>query len=989
MTDLLARLKASLAGQYEIVRELGSGGMAVVYLAEDKKHNRQVALKVLRPELGPVLGAARFLREIEIAANLDHPNVLAVYDSGSVDDVPYYVMPVVEGQSVRDRLEREGPLAIDEALSITEQVAATLSYAHDQGVVHRDIKPANILLSGERALVADFGIARAMEAAGAERLTSTGLALGTPEYMSPEQWDPKARLDGRSDVYSLGCVLYEMLVGEPPFTGPNIQAVMARTQMEKVRSIRITRPTVSSSIDAVVSKALEKTPADRFATPAAFAKALSAAPKGERFIDRATSAVPKWVVLFTLLILGVVGGGAAIWAIAGLMERFRVRAVESDALVVMPFHVSDDIDSMVVTSGGFAELLSAALSGGTEAGVVDPGEVQEVWQRSGGAGAGLMPLRQALDMAAELGAGELVWGQVLGTRFEFVLNVSTYRVADGAELNRVEEVSGTPDSLRVLVDRLAAKILVGRVAGDKNQADLLSRSLGALRPYLTGLEKQRSGLYQEALDDYRDALHSDSTFAQAAIAVVSAANLTGDRSGYSSAVRVAWNFQETLGRRDSVYLVGRVGPRYPARPTHLEQVAAWERMVASFPDHWEAKYELGSLLFHLGPMLSREAPFRRARTLFRQVLESDSAFVPALQELLDLEVLADDSAEVRRVSTVLLANDSLGDYADYVRWRTATYFGDSAAAASVLSGPDEPSNAVLERIIGISQMDGIDLADAAAAAAERRNRSAGHNELWSASWFARDLAFNSGRLSEASETMSIRGAYSLPFDELFRVVEAVFWDGDSARATVALRERATSVNASLSEDEDTRYAQYMDLCGRQLWQIAIGETDEVVGAIQKLETAESALDRGTTAYVALCAAVLRTQYAAIQDSPDAYSTLLRFDSLVRSGPRTNAYMRFVMNMTLARLWERRGNLDQALAAVRRRPYHHGSAGTTGLSRYLEEEGRLAALVGDTAGAIRAYQHYLALRSDPDEALATAVADIRARLQELVAEPIRR
>ena len=219
MSDQLERLKTALADRYTIQEEVGAGGMATVYLAEDLKHHRQVALKILRPELAAILGAERFLKEIEVTANLQHPNILPLYDSGEADTFLYYVMPYIEGESLRDKLNREKQLGVEETVEIAKSVAAALQYAHERNVVHRDIKPENILLQSGQALVADFGIALAVSAAGGTRLTETGLSLGTPHYMSPEQATGDRELDTRSDVYSLGAVVYEMLTGDPPHTG--------------------------------------------------------------------------------------------------------------------------------------------------------------------------------------------------------------------------------------------------------------------------------------------------------------------------------------------------------------------------------------------------------------------------------------------------------------------------------------------------------------------------------------------------------------------------------------------------------------------------------------------------------------------------------------------------------------------------------------------------------------------------------------------------
>ncbi|MBA3497158.1 MAG: protein kinase, partial [Gemmatimonadales bacterium] len=277
MTAPFDRLKSALGDRYELDRQVGQGGMATVFLARDLKHERQVAIKVLRPELSASLGADRFLREIRVAANLQHPNVLGLYDSGESDGLLYYVMPFIEGESLRDRLDREQQLPIHDALQITREAAEALEYAHKRGVVHRDIKPENILLLGGHALVADFGIARAVSQAGGDKLTQTGMAIGTPHYMSPEQSLGSDHVDARSDVYSLGCVLYELLIGQPPFTGPNSMAILARHSMEVVPSLQVVRPSVPDDVEDAVMRALEKTPADRFQTMKEFCECLTEA----------------------------------------------------------------------------------------------------------------------------------------------------------------------------------------------------------------------------------------------------------------------------------------------------------------------------------------------------------------------------------------------------------------------------------------------------------------------------------------------------------------------------------------------------------------------------------------------------------------------------------------------------------------------------------------------------------------------------------------
>ncbi len=281
MTDTApapARLATALADRYAIDRQIGAGGMATVYLARDLRHDREVALKVLRPEIGAALGAGRFLQEIKISAQLDHPRILTLIDSGETEGFVWYVLPYVRGESLRQKLDREKQLSIEEATKIATQVASALDYAHRRGVVHRDIKPENILLHEGEAVVADFGIALALKEAGGERITETGLSLGTPQYMSPEQATGGRELDARSDLYSLAAVVYEMLAGEPPHSGPTVQAIIAKLMTERPTRIRTVRETVPEGIDAAVAKALAKVPADRYANAGEFAAALTAPP---------------------------------------------------------------------------------------------------------------------------------------------------------------------------------------------------------------------------------------------------------------------------------------------------------------------------------------------------------------------------------------------------------------------------------------------------------------------------------------------------------------------------------------------------------------------------------------------------------------------------------------------------------------------------------------------------------------------------------------
>ncbi len=354
----------ALRDRYAVLSELGHGGMARVYLARDLKHDRLVAIKVLRPELARIQGPERFLREIQLAARLQHPHILGLIDSGAIESQagisdPYYVMPYVQGESLRQRLERETQLPLADALRIAREVALALDYAHRQGVIHRDIKPENILLSDNQALVADFGVARALEVAGGERLTETGIALGTPAYLSPEQASASRELDGRADIYSLGCVLYEMLAGEPPFTGPTAQAIIAKHFSEPVPHLRTIRD-VPEAVEQAVTRALARSPADRFTTAAEFATALGS-PAGHAALNAGPptfgfrSKRAKWIGVGALT--GVVALAVGVWH----SREARTAASDLNLVAVVPFDVLDP--SLQLWREGLVDLLSRSLDG--------------------------------------------------------------------------------------------------------------------------------------------------------------------------------------------------------------------------------------------------------------------------------------------------------------------------------------------------------------------------------------------------------------------------------------------------------------------------------------------------------------------------------------------------------------------------------------------------------------------------------------------------
>jgi len=454
--DLLDSLREALADRYAVERELGRGGMATVFLAQDLKHHRSVAIKVLHAELTAALGPERFLREIEIAARLQHPHILPLYDSGAATGFLYYVMPYVEGESLRDRLTRVKQLPQDDVLRIATEVAGALAYAHSHGVVHRDIKPENILLSGGTAVVADFGIAHAVTAAGDGRhLTQTGTIIGTPAYMSPEQATGSAEIDGRSDQYSLACVVYEMLVGEPPFTGPTAQAVIARHSLDMVSPPSIVRDTIPDATEDAILRALSKTPADRFPTAVLFAEALNAPSAATGAVRRATLAGARagrrpW--RRPLPVAGALVLVAAAVAAVLVRERGAPRAsteggLDPRRIAVLYFEDLSPKRDLAYLADGLTEALIDAL-----------GRVPSLSVLSKNATAAYRTLSIPRDSVARaLAAGTLVQGSVEETGTHYQVTVRLIDGASGADFKRASFEQPAASALAVR-DSLASRV---------------------------------------------------------------------------------------------------------------------------------------------------------------------------------------------------------------------------------------------------------------------------------------------------------------------------------------------------------------------------------------------------------------------------------------------------------------------------------------------------------------------------------------------------
>ncbi|MBA3890610.1 MAG: protein kinase, partial [Gemmatimonadaceae bacterium] len=480
------RLASALGDRYVVEQEIGSGGMAIVFGARDVRHQRRVAIKVLRPELAAAFGEARFLREIHLAAGLQHPHILPIYDSGAGDGLLYYVMPLVEGEALSNRIARDGALPIDEAVRLAREIAGALGHAHERGIIHRDIKPDNVMLSGGHALVMDFGIARA--AAGEDlRLTATGMTVGTPMYMSPEQALGSADVDARTDIYSLGCVLFEMLTGRQPFAGNSLQAILAQSITAPRPRVRKLRPEAPAALDDIVTTALAREPDDRYQAAGGFADALSGPWRGARpvRVGRRAAAVAACAVLLAAAVGGVwYSQGTA--ADAGGEDRV---AVDARVIAVLPFTSTGGGGSNGEGVGEqLVDLLSMNLDGVGGIRVIAPQAVMRRWSTSAGPG-GAIDREGAGAIGRALGAGSVLTGDIVTVGSTVRLSAELTSLA-GSVLARAQ-ADGSADSVLALVDSLSVRLLreVWSTSSPIPQlrvSALTTGSLPAMRAYLEG-----------------------------------------------------------------------------------------------------------------------------------------------------------------------------------------------------------------------------------------------------------------------------------------------------------------------------------------------------------------------------------------------------------------------------------------------------------------------------------------------------------------------
>jgi serine/threonine protein kinase len=988
----------ALRDRYLLERELGRGGMATVYLARDVRHDRPVALKVLHQELAHALGPERFVREIKAAARLQHPHILPVFDSGtatppgSAVESLWFTMPYIAGESLRQRLAREPQLPLRDAARIALEIADALGYAHGQGLVHRDVKPENILLSGGHSVLADFGVARALDAAGGERLTETGIALGTPLYMSPEQASGDRQLDGRSDIYSLGCVLYEMLAGEPPFTGRTPQAIIARRLTEPVPPLHTLRD-VPEPVEQVVAKALARSPADRFVDSAQFAQALQAALDAQPAMPTAPTPTARHPVFRLRIPLAVAGTLVAVAILLGLYRGFGRTpevALDRNLLAIAPFDVLDP--SLQLWREGLSDILSRSLDAAGPIRTVSPTIALRRWK-------GRADRASAEALGRRTGAGLVVFGSMVPKGQDSVTLHAGLLDAESASGHREVEVTGEVARIGELADSLGIRILEAlgrtRTIGSVRQVSMGSRSLSALKAFLQGEQFYRRGLWDSALARYDQAIASDSTFALPLSRMkwvlfwhppTAGAYLPGEEYARRSTL-----YNHGLSPRESLLIVADSFYFAAGAATDpdayvnfsLRALDALEEAVRRYPGDPEAWYVLGETRMHR-PLPIGTSPATTFET-FGRALALDSGFAPAYEHMADLAIRLGRPELAQRFTAAYVS--LYPDPSTTSHFRLAqlvldpTQFGTADAARLVDSASVGDIWRAAFDILGFS----TDSAETQVRLARKMgdpHRSLGgdagfvNDSLMWPQFLAAALAYR-GRLGEAYETN--RRLLLDPTASKFSAVWDRFLDlallgvvPDSIAATAFAR--ALEPTALWGSGLHPRHLQGTP------WWLAHRDTASLKRFAAR--AAEEAR-RPNPADVVLRARLLgavSTAYAALArgDSAVALAQLEVIpDTLCLAGPTAC----FHPKLTLARLLSARGD-DRRAGEILERWRWGGSAGGPWFVLATLELGRVAERLGEREKAIESYRFVTEAWRRADPELQPYVSEARDGLARL-------
>jgi eukaryotic-like serine/threonine-protein kinase len=961
--DLREQLRSSLSDSYDIERELGGGGMARVFVARDAALKREIVIKVLSPDLAGGVSLDRFRREIELAAGLQHPNIVPVLAAGEAAGLPYYTMPFVAGESLRERVSR-GALPVRDALSVLRDVARALAYAHSRGVVHRDIKPDNVLLSHDYAVVTDFGVAKAISAARSQSdadsaaltLTALGVSLGTPAYMAPEQAAGDPATDHRADIYAFGVVAYEILTGALPFDARTAQAMLVAHATQKPIPLGAKRTDVPVSLGLLVMRCLEKEPDKRPSSADDLVRALDETLAGEM---RAASARPSSVRRRRVAIAAATTVVAAIVATSLRPHKAPAVNVDPNTVVVLPFRVTATDTAIKSLHEGIVDLIAAKLTGAIH--TADTRRVLAEWRKAGGASDASKDV--AGDVMRRVGAGLAIDGDVTQAGSSVTLSASLIDARlPGAKVK--QSVTGPPDAVAMLVDSLVGKLLAERAAGPSSRLE--SIPLLALQEYIAGKAAYRRGHYREAGDHFARAIGIDSTFALAGLHLWLSAGWSLDARG-DQGHALAFAHRDQLGAMDRLLLHeapdGQVG--CAARLSREEDAT---RTAPDIPELW---YDLGDELTHCGAAMGLDDSPQRALAAFNRALALDSTFTPALEHLPMVYLWVGDTAAGRR------ALSYFPDTSDFLPINQYLVLTDSAARAHTM--PRLLTQSLPTLLIGAYFAAGVfeppGIADAERMLSAARARAATEADRRAIATSDHLVALMLGQPKRAIASGTAAGLEPADF-----LLERVFWDGDSSAAASALPAAVSFASRPPTASNEAAWVTSAFATAEYGFAVK-GPTDADARGAAQLRAFKGSVFQASRAQ--RFALLLDAQHAAATDAPNAMELVTRVDSMLRrvEGGR---YNETAGNLIAARLWERMGDLRRAYGATLRmelrttpRPF---------VSTMWRERGRLAAAAGDTTNAIRAYRQYVAIRAQAEPSLRPDLENAKRELARLEKRP---
>lgn len=990
MTDTAAILGSAAADRYRIEGQLGAGGMATVYLAADLRHKRQVAIKVLRPELAATIGPERFLREIEIEARLEHPHILTLIESGESVDSLYYVMPYVGGESLRQRIERVGPLPMGEVVRILHDVADALAFAHEHGVVHRDIKPDNILLSGRHASVMDFGIAKALsQATGSHALTTAGLTLGTPAYMAPEQVAADPAIDHRADIYALGVTAYEMLAGKPPFTGASPQQVLSAHVTEAPAPIGHIRQDTPPALAQAVMRCLAKQPVDRWQSAEEILPILetlqaTTTPEAETTgISR--EAAFRWRAgALAALVVAVLAGWLLIRGLSG--SGTPSVPVSSMRLAVLPFEVRGSAD-FAYLGEGVVTLFSTTLDGAGRLRTVDPRAILNAVPDETGR---TIDPAMGRRLAQQFGAGLYLMGDIVEAGGQLQINAMLYHAADpdaGAVTHRAQ---GAASDVFRLVDDIATQLLLelrDTPAPVRSVTSVTTASLPALKAYLEGDVALRAGDFESASIAFRQAVAIDTAFALAyyRLSVAQEWLINADAAQWAAeqAVIHSGRLSEHDRRLFEAFDVLRRG-----EATRAEELLT--SFLGLYPDDIEGWTNLGELFFHSNPVRARHPA--ESRGAFGRVLELEPSNTIALMHLLRLAALDGDTVAV----------DSLAD-----RYRMLSPAGDRTVPAAILQAIFAPDSAVLVSVLRQAQgATDLTIGSGASEAVlwggdiqagrrllellRSRNRSREVRSM-ALTWWAQ-LALGMGQWHEAraaiAELESVDSVAAMEFGALLALVPFAPVEIESVRA-IQRRLLGFAPSDSLPSGESSAFLQPHQHLHQLIRLYLLGAVSARVGDTVTAHQAARDLDAWTPLELqgSLPADFAALVWSHIAESAGRVDEAL---ALIESTRTEVWYIRMVSSPIVAQTLERFRRAQFLIDAGREREALRWlqtiSLISGGESLYRAEAARRMGLIyqhlGDTTAARLQYRRFLDAWSQADPVFQPVVEDARTRLAGL-------